>query len=78
MERLFIDDMSEGTCGFPGLLAVGLSAIAFDIFFLPSPLPLSSDPSSYLRFAVFVLAALTASQLMEAKKRIVRVTGGSV
>jgi signal transduction histidine kinase len=54
----------------PGLLAVALSAIAFDLFFLPSPLPLSSDPSSYLRFGVFLAAAITASQLIEAKKRI--------
>ena len=54
----------------PGLLAVGLSAIAFDLYFLPSPLSLSSDPSSYLRFGVFVVAALTATQLIEAKKRI--------
>jgi signal transduction histidine kinase len=54
----------------PGLLAVGLSATAFDLYFLPSPLSLSSDPTSYLRFAVFVVAALTASQLIEAKKRI--------
>jgi signal transduction histidine kinase len=54
----------------PGLLAVGLSAIEFDLFFLPSPLPLSRDPSSYLRFGVFLAAALTANQLIEAKKRI--------
>lgn len=54
----------------PGLLAVGLSAIAFDLFFLPSPLPFSSDPSSYLRFVVFLAAAITASQLIDAKKRI--------
>jgi hypothetical protein len=54
----------------PGLLAVGLSAIAFDVFFLPSPLPLSSDPSSYLRFGVFLVAALTASQLIDKKRRI--------
>jgi hypothetical protein len=54
----------------PGLLAVGLSATAFDLFFLPSPLPFSSDPSSYLRFVVFLAAAITASQLIEAKKRI--------
>ena len=54
----------------PGLLAVGFSAIAFDLFFLPSPLPLSSDPSSYLRFGVFLAAAITASQLIEAKKHI--------
>jgi hypothetical protein len=54
----------------PGLVAVGFSAIAFDLFFLPSPLPFSSDPSSYLRFGVFLVAAITASQLIEAKKRI--------
>jgi hypothetical protein len=54
----------------PGLLAVGLSAMAFDLYFLPSPLSLSSEPSAYLRFAVFVIAALTASQLIEAKRRI--------
>jgi signal transduction histidine kinase len=54
----------------PGLFAVGLSAIAFDLFFLPTPIPLSSDPSSYLRLGVFLAAAITASQLIEAKKRI--------
>src|SRR5216684_2581119 len=53
----------------PGLLAVGLSAIAFDLFFLPSPLTLSSAPSSYLRFAVFLVVAFTASQLIETKRR---------
>jgi signal transduction histidine kinase len=54
----------------PGLVAVGLSAIAFDLFFLPSPLPFSSDPSYYLRFGIFLAAAITASQLIEAKKSI--------
>jgi signal transduction histidine kinase len=54
----------------PGLLAVGLSAIAFDFFFLPFPSSLWSDPSSALRFGVFLVAAFTASQLIEAKKRI--------
>jgi signal transduction histidine kinase len=54
----------------PGLLAVGLSAVAFDVFFLPSPLPFPSGPSSYLRFGVFLAAAITASQLIEAKRRI--------
>jgi signal transduction histidine kinase len=53
----------------PGLLAVGLSAIAFDVFFLPAPLTLSSAPSSYLRFAVFIVVAFTASQLIETKRR---------
>src|ERR1700675_2590451 len=53
----------------PGLLAVGLSAIAFDVFFLPSPLTASSAPSSYLRFAVFLVVAFAASQLIETKRR---------
>jgi signal transduction histidine kinase len=53
-----------------GLLAVGLSAIAFDLFFLPSPLSFSSMPSAYLRFGVFLIAALTASQLIETRRRI--------
>jgi hypothetical protein len=53
----------------PGLLAVGLSAVAFDLFFLPSPLTLSSAPSSYLRFAVFLVVAFAASQLIETKRR---------
>ncbi|HEY4049259.1 MAG TPA: ATP-binding protein [Acidobacteriaceae bacterium] len=54
----------------PGLLAVGLSAIGFDFFLLPSALSLSSAPSSYLRFGVFFIAALTSSQLIETKRRI--------
>jgi signal transduction histidine kinase len=54
----------------PGLLAVGLSAIAFNFLFLPSPLSLSSPSSSYFRFGVFVVAALATSQLIEARRRI--------
>jgi K+-sensing histidine kinase KdpD len=50
-------------------LAVGLSAIAFDVFFLPSPLTLSSPPSSYLRFGVFLMVALAASRLIQTKRR---------
>src|SRR5258708_13211747 len=53
----------------PGLLAVLLSAIAFDLFFLPSPLSLSSAPSSFLRFGVFLLLALAANQLIEPRNR---------
>src|SRR6266852_2053972 len=53
----------------PGLLAVGLSAIAFDVFFLPSLLSLSSPPSSYLRFGVFLVVALAASQLIVTRRR---------
>ena len=54
----------------PGLLAVGFSAIAFNFLFLPSPLSLSAPSSSYFRFGVFVVTALTTSQLIEAKRRI--------
>jgi signal transduction histidine kinase len=54
----------------PGLLAVGLSTIAFNFLVLPSPLSLSSPSSHYLRFGVFVVAALATSQLVEARKRI--------
>src|SRR5260370_1591447 len=54
----------------PGLLAVGFSAIAFNFLFLRSPLSISSPSSSYLRFGVFVVTALTTSQLIEAKRRI--------
>ena len=54
----------------PGLLAVGFSAIAFNFLFLPSPLSLSSPSSSYFRFGVFVVTALTTSQLIGAKRRI--------
>src|ERR1700756_203619 len=54
----------------PGLLAVGLCAIAFDFLFLPTPLSLSSPPSSYLRLGVFLIAALIANHLIETKRRI--------
>ena len=54
----------------PGLLAVGLSAVAFDFFFLSQPLSLSSPSSSYLRFGVFLLAAVTAHQLIETRRRL--------
>jgi signal transduction histidine kinase len=54
----------------PGLLAVGLSALAFNFLFLPSPLSLSSPSSHYLRFGVFVATAFATSQLVETKNRI--------
>jgi hypothetical protein len=54
----------------PGYLAVALSAAAFDFFFLPARLSLYSPTSSYLRFGVFLAAAFTASQLIEARRRI--------
>jgi signal transduction histidine kinase len=54
----------------PGLLAVGLSAVAFDLLVLPAPLSLSNPSSSYLRFGVFLVAALAAHQLIETRRRI--------
>lgn len=53
----------------PGLLAVGLSTIAFGVSVLPPRLSLVSSPSSYLRFAVFLVVAFTASELIESKRR---------
>jgi signal transduction histidine kinase len=54
----------------PGFFAVGISIIAFDLLFLPSPLSLSSPSSQYLRFGVFLAAAFVTSQLVETKRRI--------
>jgi signal transduction histidine kinase len=53
----------------PGLLAVGLSAIAFGWSVLPLRLSLLTSPSPYLRFAVFLIVAFTASELIESKRR---------
>jgi signal transduction histidine kinase len=54
----------------PGLLAVGLSALAFNFLFLQSPLSISSPSSSYFRFGVFVVTALTTHQLIQAKRSL--------
>jgi signal transduction histidine kinase len=53
----------------PGLLAVGLSGIAFGLSVLPSRFSLLTFPSPYLRFAVFLVVAFTASELIESKRR---------
>ena len=53
----------------PGLLAVGLSAIAFDCSFFHPLSRYRASPSSYLRFGVFLVVALTASELIETKRR---------
>jgi signal transduction histidine kinase len=58
-----------------GLLAVVLSAIAFDFSSLPSLFSLSSGPSCYLRFGVFLIAAFTAHQLIETKRHIEEALG---
>ncbi len=54
----------------PGLLSVGLSALAFDYFFLRRTFPLATGPATYLRFAVFLAAALLITGLMEIKRRV--------
>ena len=47
----------------PGLLSVGLSALAFDYFFLPSGFQLSIELFSYLRFSAFLGAALAGHRV---------------
>src|SRR5713226_8549000 len=54
----------------PGLLSVGLSALAFDYFFLRRTLPPAVEPAVYLRFAVFLVATLLITGLMEIKRRV--------
>jgi len=54
----------------PGLLSVGLSALAFDHFFLARTFPVAPEPAVYLRFAVFLAAALLITGLMEMKRRV--------
>jgi hypothetical protein len=54
----------------PGFLSVALSSLAFDYFFLAPRFHLGVQPSSYLRFAVFLGAALLAEALVEAKRRV--------
>src|SRR5580692_1094256 len=54
----------------PGLLSVGLSALAFDYFFLPPRFHLSLEPFSDLQFAAFLAATLLMTGLIEAKRRV--------
>src|SRR5712664_326666 len=54
----------------PGLLSVGLSALAFDHFFLARTFPVAPEPAVYMRFAVFLTAALLITGLMEMKRRV--------
>src|SRR5437899_2335293 len=54
----------------PSLLSVGLSALAFDYFFLRRTLAPAIEPAVYLRFAVFLAAALLITALMEIKRRV--------
>jgi C4-dicarboxylate-specific signal transduction histidine kinase len=54
----------------PGLLSVGFSAVAFDHFFLARTFPVPPEPAVYMRFAVFLAAALLITGLMEMKRRV--------
>jgi C4-dicarboxylate-specific signal transduction histidine kinase len=54
----------------PGLLSVGLSALAFNHFFLRRTLPPAIEPAVILRFAVFLAATLLITGLMEIKRRV--------
>src|SRR6266446_9736818 len=54
----------------PGLFSVALSAIAFDYFFLWRTFPPAHEPATLLRFAVFLVAALLITGLMEIKRRV--------
>ena len=54
----------------PGLLSVGLSALAFQYFFLPQVFQPFVATSSLLRFAVFLGATLLIAGLVERKRRV--------
>src|ERR1700758_1741030 len=54
----------------PGLLSVGLSALAFGYFFLERTVPPAVEPAVFLRFAVFLVASLLIAGLMELKRRV--------
>src|SRR5438067_11353446 len=52
----------------PGLVSVALSALTFEYFFLWRTLPPTHEPAALVRFAVFLLAALLLTGLMEVKR----------
>jgi len=54
----------------PGLLSVGLSALAFGYFFLGRTVPPAVEAAVFLRFAVFLVASLLIAGLMEMKRRV--------
>src|SRR6266478_7815104 len=54
----------------PGLFSVALSALAFDYFFLWRTFPPARESATFLRFAVFLAAALLITGLMEIKRRV--------
>ena len=54
----------------PGLLSVGLSALAFGFIFLRRTLPPAVEPAVFLRFVVFLGATLVVTGLIEMKRRV--------
>jgi C4-dicarboxylate-specific signal transduction histidine kinase len=54
----------------PGLLSVSLSTLAFNYFFLRRTLPPAPEPAILLRSAVFLVATLLITALMEIKRRV--------
>src|SRR6266853_2673199 len=54
----------------PGLLSVGLSALAFEYFFLHRTFPPAVEPAVFLRFAFFLVTSLLIAGLMEIKRRV--------
>ena len=54
----------------PGILSGVLSALAFDYFFIPPEYNLYLQPSSYLRFGVFLGSIVLIVALIDAKRRV--------
>ena len=54
----------------PGLLAVALSSVAFDYFFLPPVFNFGLERASVLRFGPFVVVSLLIAWLIDRKPRL--------
>jgi hypothetical protein len=54
----------------PGFLSVGLSALAFDYFFVPTRFHLFANPASGLRVAAFLGSTFLVTGIIEIKRRV--------
>ena len=54
----------------PGLLSIGLSALAFGSLFLRRTVPPAVEPAVFFRFVVFLVATLLIAALIEIKRRV--------
>jgi C4-dicarboxylate-specific signal transduction histidine kinase len=54
----------------PGLLSIGLSALAFGSLFLRRTVPPAVEPAVFFRFAVFLVATVLIAALIEIKRRV--------